>query len=56
MGLLDYLLLDVLFAFVLAIIVGVYQYKQGLSYGKTFFQAWIGFIGLGAIIIKFIIS
>ncbi|MFT5970430.1 MAG: hypothetical protein ACI8ZO_000942 [Flavobacteriales bacterium] len=56
MGLLDYLLIDVGISLFLAIIVGLYQYKQGLSYGKTFFQAWIGFIGLGAIIIKFIIS
>ncbi|QTN38939.1 hypothetical protein HZ996_07230 [Cryomorphaceae bacterium] len=35
-----------------AYLVGRYQKAQGLSFGKTFAQALIGFIGLSAIVWK----
>lgn len=35
-----------------AYLVGRYQKAQGLSFGKTFAQALIGFIGLSALIWK----
>jgi|GEM_PF-3951966 hypothetical protein len=39
-----------------AYLVGRYQKAQGLTFGKTFGQALIGFIGLSAIIWKLFLN